>query len=368
MKHPLLSLGTAVGAFLIAGTAFACSCIISTPAQYYERAEVVFTGTVKAVAQPMFSGYITYSIEVDQSYKGSNSGTVSIVSHESSATCGFTFQKDKRYVVFAFRSENGLETNLCSGTAEVEAATEIMAYLKNNSSGSSSSVRSSSSSSSSKISNECKPYVCMDGTTHPSCTADGHVINYFAPPCLTHGGEVTSDRPFTDIRESHPLFEAIVYVKTHGIVQGYPDGTFRPSMTINRAEFVKMLVEASYSDNEIHECLQNRRTLPWDVPRSEWFASYVCVAMEHGVVGGYPDGSFRPGISINAAEAAKIVVLTMGLDAEAHTSGEWYVPYINALKAYEALPVSLQAGSTVSRGNMAEILWNLRVTIEPRLQ
>jgi cysteine-rich repeat protein len=35
----------------------------------------------------------------------------------------------------------------------------------------------------------CKPYVCADGTTHPSCSEDGHVINYFAPPCLTHGGD-----------------------------------------------------------------------------------------------------------------------------------------------------------------------------------
>ncbi len=35
-------------------------------------------------------------------------------------------------------------------------------------------------------SNQCKPYVCPDGTQHPSCSTDGHVINYFADPCLTH--------------------------------------------------------------------------------------------------------------------------------------------------------------------------------------
>jgi hypothetical protein len=34
----------------------------------------------------------------------------------------------------------------------------------------------------------CAPYVCADGTQHPSCSEDGHVINYFADPCLTHGG------------------------------------------------------------------------------------------------------------------------------------------------------------------------------------
>ncbi len=49
--------------------------------------------------------------------------------------------------------------------------------------------RASSSSSSSTVFG-CRPYVCNDGTVIPACTEDGHVINYFAPPCMTHGGEV----------------------------------------------------------------------------------------------------------------------------------------------------------------------------------
>ncbi len=41
-------------------------------------------------------------------------------------------------------------------------------------------------------SNQCKPYVCADGTRHPSCSEDGHVINYFADPCLGRGSSVSS--------------------------------------------------------------------------------------------------------------------------------------------------------------------------------
>ncbi len=40
------------------------------------------------------------------------------------------------------------------------------------------------------IDTACLPYLCKDGTTHPRCTEEGHPINYFAPPCLTNGGEV----------------------------------------------------------------------------------------------------------------------------------------------------------------------------------
>lgn len=31
----------------------------------------------------------------------------------------------------------------------------------------------------------CQPYICPDGSRPPSCTDDGHVINYFADPCLS---------------------------------------------------------------------------------------------------------------------------------------------------------------------------------------
>lgn len=370
MKHPLLSLSTAIGAFLVATTAYACSCMMSTPAEHYERAEVVFSGTVTAVSEPDRNRIIGYTFDVDQEWKGDVGSSVLILSHQDSATCGFNFSEGGEYVVFAYTRDgttsssynNELWTGLCTGTASIRNATETLAYLKTL-------PQSSSSSSSSTISDECKPYVCMDGTTHPSCTEDGHVINYFAPPCLTHGGEVSAERPFKDIQEDHPLVDAITFVKNQRIVEGYADGTFRPERLITRAEFVKMLVGAMYSGDYSYECLNNNRDLLFsDVSRKEWYAAYVCVAKEENIIRGYPDGSFRPSATINAAEAAKIVALTMGLDVKTQAGVEWYVPYINALNEQQVMPAGVSAGTMITRGDMAEILWNLRVTIEPWLQ
>lgn len=31
---------------------------------------------------------------------------------------------------------------------------------------------------------DCSPYVCEDGSRHPRCSEDGHVINYFVDPCF----------------------------------------------------------------------------------------------------------------------------------------------------------------------------------------
>lgn len=49
---------------------------------------------------------------------------------------------------------------------------------------------------------------------------------------------------FTDIKPGHPNYEAIKFLKDQGIVSGYKDGTFKPNQTVNRAEALKMLMTA----------------------------------------------------------------------------------------------------------------------------
>ncbi len=48
---------------------------------------------------------------------------------------------------------------------------------------------------------------------------------------------------FTDVEAQDPLCPALSYVKEQGIFEGYPDGTFKPNQAINRAETVKVIVE-----------------------------------------------------------------------------------------------------------------------------
>jgi len=48
---------------------------------------------------------------------------------------------------------------------------------------------------------------------------------------------------FTDVTTSHPLCPAITYVKDEGIFEGYPDGSFRPNQVINRVETTKVILE-----------------------------------------------------------------------------------------------------------------------------
>ncbi|MDD5041502.1 MAG: beta-propeller domain-containing protein [Candidatus Peribacteraceae bacterium] len=164
---------------------------------------------------------------------------------------------------------------------------------------------------------------------------------------------------FQDVRPGvTPYAAAIESLKASGVIEGYSDGTFKPSATVNRAEFLKIILESRGWSFLGQNCFP-------DV-RDEWFASYVCAAKEEGIVSGYPDGSFKPEQTITFVEAAKILSLAYGQQVQ--SGGEWYAGYARALESSKAIPPSV-AGLTnaVTRGEMAEMMWRLTagVTDQP---
>lgn len=160
---------------------------------------------------------------------------------------------------------------------------------------------------------------------------------------------------FNDVPASHPNYEAINYVQSKGVVEGYPDGTYQPGKLIDRYEFTKIIIGATSSQSELEACTSS----PFgDVPTGQWFSPYVCVAQKNGVVGGYPDGTFQGTNKIKLSEAAKIIV-----NAYKYTIAEdpiWYKPFILKLEELKALPISLDNfGHEVTRGEMAEFIERL---------
>lgn len=49
---------------------------------------------------------------------------------------------------------------------------------------------------------------------------------------------------FSDVTDA-TQDEAVDYLEDEGIISGYPDGTFKPNNSINRAELMKILVGAA---------------------------------------------------------------------------------------------------------------------------
>jgi len=53
-----------------------------------------------------------------------------------------------------------------------------------------------------------------------------------------------SGQAFADVSAKNLHYEAIRFLKEQGVVSGYPDGTFQPAKTVNRVEALKMLMLA----------------------------------------------------------------------------------------------------------------------------
>lgn len=167
------------------------------------------------------------------------------------------------------------------------------------------------------------------------------------------------EKPFSDVSTSHRHFAAIAQLKSTGIIGGYPDGTFRPDITINRAEFTKIIMGVVGEITESRNCFT-------DV-REEWFAPSVCAAKENGIIGGYPDGSFGPDKSINFAEAVKIVVLAFSGENQANftaTGGvAWYAPYLDYANENSMLRLIdhliPRPSIAMTRGQVAQLIANI---------
>ncbi len=117
-----------------AEVALACSC---APAPSDEvalgGAEAVFAGMVVGRSDPnegaaiIGSGdRITWTFEVDAVAKGEVGAQQEVVSARNGASCGFTFQERKRYLVFAYEGrEDSLATDICTNTRRLAPSEEL---------------------------------------------------------------------------------------------------------------------------------------------------------------------------------------------------------------------------------------------------
>ncbi len=187
--------------------------------------------------------------------------------------------------------------------------------------------------------------------------------------CTTSASEtddnVAPPRAFSDVSPDSENAEAIDYIRSQGIVQGFDDGSYQPDKSIARAGFIKIVVEAKYSAEEIASCIdENSAASEYvffpDVPAGEWFAPYICVAKVKEIIKGFPDGTFRPAKEVSFVEAAKIIANTFS-DTELR-DGEtiWYEPYVIELESAAAIPLSIKAfDQLITRGEMAEIIYRI---------
>jgi len=129
---------------------------------------------------------------------------------------------------------------------------------------------------------------------------------------------------------AHPHAAQIEFLHERGIIEGYGYGIFRPDITINRAEFLKILMLSIFGEETLS--VQNQNCFADFVGEEQWYWTHACTAKERGIVDGYPDGTFRGNKTVNLAEALKMTLDARGTLIPVPVAGSnttWYDPYFN---------------------------------------
>ena len=110
----------------------------------------------------------------------------------------------------------------------------------------------------------------------------------------------SSQLQFADIA-GHWAEADILRMAESGVVNGYPDGTYRPEAFMTRAEFVTVIMRAAGISGAAYAQAFD------DVSSDDWFAPWVQAALYAGFIA--KDNTFRPNDPITREEMSKLVTI-----------------------------------------------------------
>ena len=148
---------------------------------------------------------------------------------------------------------------------------------------------------------------------------------------LAVGGACPS---FTDVPASYWAYPDIQTLACRGIVNGFSNGTFQPGGAVSRAQFVKMLVLT------LGLKPGSGQTAFSDVPSGAWYAPYVSVAVQAGIVKGTSPTTFSPNATLTREQMAVLLARTLHLTqaatlrfTDATQIDAWALPGVEAAVA-----------------------------------
>jgi HEAT repeat protein len=138
MRGTIITLGAALAVTLVlgaAGPAGACKCIAPPPPlAALGSADGVFSGQVIRRGDPLAEqtgvsslSPIDYIFRVEDVWKGDIGDSVVVRTARASASCGYPFEVDEAYLVYATRDSIGWRTDLCTRTTGMEWADDDLA-------------------------------------------------------------------------------------------------------------------------------------------------------------------------------------------------------------------------------------------------
>jgi len=107
---------------------------------------------------------------------------------------------------------------------------------------------------------------------------------------------------FSDIDQSQWYMPYLNRAVENSIVNGYPDGTFKPTQTVNLVENLKILLLANSIDTANLNVTQDPYV---DTPKASWYAKYVQYAKDKNLIDADATGKVFPDQGMTRAKLAE---------------------------------------------------------------
>ena len=115
---------------------------------------------------------------------------------------------------------------------------------------------------------------------------------------------------------ANPDNEIMYGLQKYGIIEGDPNGDFRPYTTITRAEMAKVLCKVLGLPK-----MDNGKSAFSDMTSAHWAYGYIEAAYASGLIDGNEDGTFAPDNDVKFSEAVKMIVTALGYKPMAEQRG-----------------------------------------------
>ena len=154
--------------------------------------------------------------------------------------------------------------------------------------------------------------------------------------------------------------EAVDALTGLGVIQGYTDGSFRPDVTVTRAEMAKMIFTILNGGNDDASAYENLPTSFTDLT-DNWYKGYIKYLQNSGIIAGKSATRFAPNETVTGVEAAKMLLVVAGYDADKAglTGLSWMantMKYANLNNLFEDVDADVNAG--LPRQYAAQIMYN----------
>ena len=109
--------------------------------------------------------------------------------------------------------------------------------------------------------------------------------------------------------------EAVDMLNALGIITGYEDGSFKPEKTVSRAEAAKMIFSIRNNGSINADSFKTAPTTFTDIS-GHWAEGYIKYCQTMGIISGKSATIFDPNGTVKGTELAKMMLVTLGYDAQ----------------------------------------------------